>query len=308
MASSRSVHQPIGIQLPAMAYPEVKVVSPSLSSLDSVDNGGATLNGECAVYTLISICKCVCSNYNSLIIPLFGLFSFVIVAKYPSRHNSKASSNISGGRLNKFVRRLHDMLTAEHEGGVVEWRRGLLVLHNIGEFTKTVLPQYFNTRNFKTFRRQLNYYGFVHVRSFAASGTTTTALWVNQELADTGDDTITSVLRLKRVEPNEASKTPEGRRVRKNEAACSVEVDEIVGKTHHVSPIPNQSVKVSPTVPTMVHCRYGQQPPPLSLYTSSRMCVYSQPAYHHEVMSTPTISNIDEAAAKLLLCLSRATD
>lgn len=65
MASSRSVHQPIGIQLPAMAYPEVKVVSPSLSSLDSVDNGGATLNGECAVYTLISICKCVCSNYNS---------------------------------------------------------------------------------------------------------------------------------------------------------------------------------------------------------------------------------------------------
>lgn len=67
--------------------------------------------------------------------------------------NGSTNKNV---RLNKFVRRLHDMLVA---GKVVEWRRGLLVLHNIDEFANNVLPKYFNTRNYKTFRRQLNYYG-----------------------------------------------------------------------------------------------------------------------------------------------------
>ena len=70
--------------------------------------------------------------------------------------NGSTNNNI---RLNKFVRRLHDMLVAEQTGKVVEWRRGLLVLHNIDEFANIVLPKYFNTRNYKTFRRQLNYYG-----------------------------------------------------------------------------------------------------------------------------------------------------
>ena len=65
-------------------------------------------------------------------------------------------------RVNKFVRRLHDMLQAEKNSGIVEWRRGLLVLHSTDAFTKTILPRYFNTKNFKTLRRQLNYYGFVH--------------------------------------------------------------------------------------------------------------------------------------------------
>ena len=59
-------------------------------------------------------------------------------------------------RLNKFVRRLHDMLQAEQGSGIVEWRRGLLVLHSTDAFAKTILPKYFNTRNFKTFRRQVS--------------------------------------------------------------------------------------------------------------------------------------------------------
>lgn len=126
-------------------------------------------------------------------------------------------------RLNKFVRRLHDMLQSEEDSGIVEWRKGLLVLHSTDAFTKKVLPKYFNTKNFKTFRRQLNYYGFVHTRSFSSTGSTTTALWVNQDLAKRGSKDISSVLMLKRVEPCEAAKTAEGRRVRKEEAARTVE-------------------------------------------------------------------------------------
>jgi hypothetical protein len=68
--------------------------------------------------------------------------------------------NATNVRLNKFVRRLHDMLIAERGRGVVEWRRGLLILHSTKSiFSEEILPKYFNTRNFKTFRRQLNYYG-----------------------------------------------------------------------------------------------------------------------------------------------------
>lgn len=128
-------------------------------------------------------------------------------------------------RLNKFVRRLHDMLQSEQKSGIVEWRRGLLVLHSTDSFAKTILPKYFNTRNFKTFRRQLNYYGFVHVRSFSTTGSTTTALWVNRDLAKNGTANISSVLQLKRVEPCESAKTAEGRRVRKELAVSTVEDD-----------------------------------------------------------------------------------
>lgn len=132
--------------------------------------------------------------------------------------------NSSGSlRLNKFVRRLHDMLQAEKGSGVVEWRRGLLVLYSTDVFAKKILPKYFNTKNFKTFRRQLNYYGFVHVRSFSTTGSSTTALWVNQDLAKEGADDISSVLKLKRVEPCETAKTAEGRRCRKELAIHTVE-------------------------------------------------------------------------------------
>ena len=58
-------------------------------------------------------------------------------------------------RLNKFVKRLHEMLIRERHSGIVEWRRGLLVLFSTDSFTKKILPKYFNTRKFKTFRRQV---------------------------------------------------------------------------------------------------------------------------------------------------------
>lgn len=144
----------------------------------------------------------------------------------PPRIPSSTSSGGNGGcRLNKFVRRLHDMLQAEKDSGIVEWRRGLLVLHSTDAFSKAILPKYFNTRNFKTFRRQLNYYGFVHVRSFSTTGSTTTALWVNRDLAQRGSEEISSVLMLRRVEPSEDAKTAEGRRVRKEMAIFTVEED-----------------------------------------------------------------------------------
>jgi hypothetical protein len=58
--------------------------------------------------------------------------------------------NSGGPRLNKFVRRLHDMILAEKDSGIVEWRRGLLVLFSTDIFAKKLLPKYFATKNFKT--------------------------------------------------------------------------------------------------------------------------------------------------------------
>jgi hypothetical protein len=119
------------------------------------------------------------------------------------------------------------MLVSEKDSGVVEWRRGVLVLIDTEAFSKKILPKHFNTRNFKTFRRQLNYYGFVHVRSFTNLSSKTTALWVNRELAHCAEkpDDVSSVLSLKRVEPCETAKTAEGRRARKELALTTVQED-----------------------------------------------------------------------------------
>ena len=70
----------------------------------------------------------------------------------PAKH---CDLKAGGLRLNKFVRRLHEMLKSERNSSVVEWRRGLLVLYSTDTFAKKLLPKYFNTRNFKTFRRQV---------------------------------------------------------------------------------------------------------------------------------------------------------
>ena len=169
---------------------------------------------------------------------------------HANTNNNNSATTIF--RLNKFVRRLYDMVKAEQDKGVVEWRRGLLVLHSTATFTKHILPKFFNTRNFKTFRRQLNYYGFVDVRSFSnTAAATTTALWVHQELAaavhqpnpggsSSGSsngssnnntlvvndpDDLSLILTLRRVEPNEDHKTVEGRRQRKVMALNTVEED-----------------------------------------------------------------------------------
>ncbi|CAJ1958504.1 unnamed protein product [Cylindrotheca closterium] len=145
----------------------------------------------------------------------------------PGATVSKPNSPAGIPRLNKFVRRLYDMLEAEKSSGLVEWRKGLLVLYSTDVFAKKLLPKYFSTQNFKTFRRQLNYYGFVHVRSFStSSSSSTTALWVNRSLAQEGmPNDISAVLRLKRVEPCEGAKTAEGRRHRKEMAISTVEED-----------------------------------------------------------------------------------
>jgi len=143
-----------------------------------------------------------------------------------AKKSNKDRGGRSHSRLNKFVTRLHDMLVREMHSGIVMWRRGLLVLFCTDAFSKRILPKYFNTRNFKTFRRQLNYYGFAHVRSFSATGNTTTALWINQELAeDEINDDVSAVLKLRRVEPNEVANTIEGRRLRKELAIHTVEED-----------------------------------------------------------------------------------
>ena len=182
------------------------------------------------------------------------------------------------------------MLQAEKDKGIIEWRKGLLVLHSTAEFAKNILPKFFNTKNFKTFRRQLNYYGFVHVRSFSTAAASTTALWVNQELAESGSADISSVLTLKRVEPCDLQKTAEGRRQRKEMAMHTVEEDlKIDPRTLQLQQIQNLT-RVA-TVPTK-DLTTGHPPlptVPLEIAFAPRQTPLVVDHYHHVVApSRPT--------------------
>lgn len=197
------------------------------------------------------------------------------------------------------------MLKAEESSGVVEWRKGLLVLHSTAAFAKNILPRYFNTRNFKTFRRQLNYYGFVHVRSFSTTGSTTTALWVNQALAESANADIESVLLLKRVEPCESQKTAEARRVRKELALHTVEEDlGVNAKTLQLDQIRSLALRGSKeTVSQSI-------PREISIETSTST---SDPGRNGSVRALPSpspcqVSSDEESgvAASLLLMLSQS--
>lgn len=174
--------------------------------------------------------------------------------------NSSYFTKFSPPRQTKFVRKLHTMLSQEGSKGVVQWRRGVLVLLSIERFTEELLPKYFNTHNFKTFRRQLNYYGFVHVRSQALSGSTSaassTAIWANEELINSGQESsISSILRLRRVEASEASKTPKGRRDRKYCVANSIDVDGFgicVSDIYNHDDMKSSTKSCSPPIPASI--------------------------------------------------------
>lgn len=253
------------------------------------------------------------------------------------------------------------MLQAEQNSGIVEWRRGLLVLHSTDAFTKTILPRYFNTKNFKTLRRQLNYYGFVHgtfldigclldwvrmgmltsllscllaVRSFSTTGSTTTALWVNQDLAKRGTDDISSVLMLKRVEPCDTAKTAEGRRMRKELAVSTVEDDiGVSAKSLQLEQIRSMVLRhddneeevlyhVPPHIPLVVHCHSANSttttliqgtghpltapvfPQTTSWFTENH--VSAALPVTDDTESTDS-SQCSDAAANLLLALSKST-
>jgi len=221
-------------------------------------------------------------------------------------------------RLNKFVRRLHDMLQSEQESGVVEWRKGLLVLHSTDTFTKKVLPKYFNTKNFKTFRRQLNYYGFVHVRSFSTTGSTTTALWVNQDLAKRGSSSISSVLMLKRVEPCESAKTAEGRRLRKEEATHTVadigvsthdlqieHIRQLAAKTAVSSDDESHSEMLTTNtsrIPAFVHCEQDVD----NDTTSSTQIFPQSPKNEKPILEMSSTYPTTDDAANLLIMFSKS--
>jgi hypothetical protein len=235
----------------------------------------------------------------------------------------KASSQTAmlgtaSARLNKFVRRLHDMLQSEKDSGVVEWRKGLLVLHSTDTFAKRILPKYFNTRNFKTFRRQLNYYGFVHVRSFSTTGSTTTALWVNQDLAKKGSDDIASVLMLKRVEPCESAKTAEGRRVRKELAIHTVEEDlGVNAKTLQMEQIRSLATRAGencvvdtslfPSVPMEIQCTQSTGAHSVSSASNDDQpdLAFESADSSSSFSSSPPSDDESTSAANLLLLLSK---
>lgn len=259
-------------------------------------------------------------------VPALELSPMTTATFDPSKTRYKRSGS---NRLNKFVRRLHEMLKSEKDSGIVEWRKGLLVLHSTDAFTQKILPKYFNTKNFKTFRRQLNYYGFVHVRSFSTTGSTTTALWVNQHLANMGSSDVSSVLSLRRVEPCEAAKTAEGRRLRKEEATHTVADIGVSTRAIQAEQIRQMAVKAAesssdddedhevisfshaPPIPSIVHCRTTTEATNFTLpavpakavsYVSSDMDVAEEET-KTEVSSTyPTTDD----AANLLLLFSKS--
>lgn len=170
---------------------------------------------------------------------------------------------------------------------------------------------------------------FQHVRSFSTTGSTTTALWVNRDLAQRGTDDISSVLMLKRVEPCEAAKTAEGRRQRKELAISTVEEDIGVStKSLQLEKIHSMALQQcegddcfpydTPShVPLVVHC-HGKhstkttiEGAPLSAPVFPNGTCFTDLTTHASMPVTDDTDSTDSSqcsdAANLLLALSKSS-
>jgi hypothetical protein len=162
---------------------------------------------------------------------------------------------------------------------------------------------------------QLNYYGFVHVRSFSTTGASTTALWVNRDLAkEEGADDIASVLKLKRVEPCEAAKTSEGRRYRKEQAIFTVEEDiGVSAKTLQLEQIRTMALRGEDCLlGSVAFPSVKPQEPPIPrevhILTDSSTSHYNLSCGNDSEDSKSTLSedSASTSAANVLLMLSRS--
>ena len=153
------------------------------------------------------------------------------------------------------------------------------------------------------------------MRSFSASGSAaTTALWVHQDLADNGSNSISSVLKLKRVEHNGSKTTTEGRRERKKEAASSVEVKDIAGALlsagySDVTVPMKRTMKESSSakcfaIPKVVLCQQQEQHSKMSL---SLPVTTHHSTYYETTNYRQSHQEIDQAAGLLLSLSSAAT-
>lgn len=73
-----------------------------------------------------------------------------------------SSNKNSQSRPNKFLSRLYSILSDSTHSTCINWSESgeSLIISDISEFTSSVLPLYFRHKNFSSFIRQLNMYGF----------------------------------------------------------------------------------------------------------------------------------------------------
>jgi hypothetical protein len=152
---------------------------------------------------------------------------------------------------------------------------------------------------------------------------TTTALWVNSDLAKEGTDDVSSVLQLRRVEPCEASKTAEGRRHRKDLAIFTLEEDIGVStkslQQEQIRSMEIRSMEIrgedallghaaltsllepaqDPPIPTEVHIL-------TDLSASSWNCSDSGAEGSEDLSTTLSDDSASTSAANVLIMLSRA--
>lgn len=312
---------------PASIFPPPSAAATAASSYhhphtDGRKNLGVAIKASANMYGSLSP-NAVTRTAPSILDPpkMTGIEQAAVVSSASFSSSSSGPVFQTSARLNKFVKRLHDMLQAERGAGTVEWRKGLLVLHSTSDFAENTLPKYFKTKNFKTFRRQLNYYGFTHVRSFSATGSHTTALWLNQELADSPDsDSISSVLRIKRIDPTEPTgRTAENRRVRKEEATIIVQDIGLDTKALQREQLRSLALRApdqctAPQSPltqekayTMTVHRHAPAVSVTDYSSPSQPSDDDHSASRFVGAATETVSHTADDAANLLLMLSRAT-
>jgi hypothetical protein len=164
-------------------------------------------------------------------------------------------------------------------------------------------------------RLQLNYYGFVHVRSFSATGNSTTALWINQELAENeANDDISAVLKLRRVEPCETAKTVEGRRQRKELALHTVEEDiGLNSKTLQMDQIRSMAIRGDDTAmnvrlpPSFPFTQQLVSAPAFATGIPREVSIPADSSDESENYNSSVAGESNTAAANVLLMLARSS-
>lgn len=133
---------------------------------------------------------------------LYGFFYLVIIVFNLVNYKMKEKKRTKKDQHCFFLERLKKILNNSKNRKIIHWNKDgtTIVISNISDLSKKILPKYFNHRNYSSFVRQLNIYKF---RKIKPTRITDDELFINENFKkNNGEIKETKEIKLKAINNN----------------------------------------------------------------------------------------------------------